>query len=76
MNAMVIHLVLLKVDSDSKSKWDEQFDYKKLPSWEDCSSILIKRCEFVEINEDKSRHTESNSSNNRGSNNNNSRNIF
>ena len=74
MNAMVIHLVLSKVDSDSKSKWDEQLDYKKLPSWEDCSSILIKRCEFIEINEDKSRNTESNSSNNRGSNNNDSRN--
>ena len=36
MNAMVIHLVLSRVDSESKSKWDEQLDYKKLPSWEVC----------------------------------------
>ena len=33
MNAMVIHLVLSRVDSESKSKSDEQLDYKKLPSW-------------------------------------------
>ena len=50
-----------------------QLDYKKLPSWEDGSSVLIKRCEFIEINEDK-RHVDSNTSNNRGSNSNNSRN--
>ena len=73
MNAMVIHLVLSRVDSESESKWDEQLDYKKLPTWADCSSVLIKRCEFIEINEDK-RHVDSNTGNNRGSNGNNSRN--
>ena len=73
-NAMVIHLVLSKVDSDSKSKWDEQWDYKKLPSWEDFSSILIKKCKFIEMNEDKSRLYVSNSSNNWGSNKSKSRN--
>ena len=30
MNAMVIHLVLSKLDSDSKNKCHEQLDYKKL----------------------------------------------
>ena len=39
MNAMVIHLVLSRVDSESKCKWDEQLDYKKLPNWEDCSWV-------------------------------------
>ena len=31
MNALVIHLVLSKVDCDSKAKWDEQLDYANLP---------------------------------------------
>ena len=52
MNAMVINLVLSKVDSNSKNKWDKQLDYKKLPSWEDCSSNMIKICEFIEIKEE------------------------
>ncbi|XP_075151043.1 uncharacterized protein LOC142225150 [Haematobia irritans] len=53
MNAIVIHLVLSKVDADTKAKWDENLDYRKLPQWKDCASILIRRCQFLELNEEK-----------------------
>ncbi|XP_037820753.1 uncharacterized protein LOC119611053 [Lucilia sericata] len=61
-NAIIIHLVLTKLDSGSKEKWDEQLDYKTLPKWTDCASVLIKRCQFLDINGDKSSRTEQNSS--------------
>ena len=62
-NAIIVHQVLSKVDYDSKSKWDEQLDYSKLPNWEDCASVLIKRCQFLEINDDRSRKQESTNAN-------------
>lgn len=50
-HAIVIYLVLSKVDSDSKSKWDEQLNYTSLPKWSDCATVLIRRCQFLEVNE-------------------------
>ncbi|KAL7725242.1 hypothetical protein ACLKA6_015879 [Drosophila palustris] len=53
-NAMIIHMVMAKVDHVTKSKFEEQLDYDKLPSWEDCakqlnrSSEVIKNCFYVD----------------------------
>ncbi|KAL7724581.1 hypothetical protein ACLKA6_010158 [Drosophila palustris] len=42
-NAMIIHMVMAKVDHVTKSKFEEQLDYDKLPSWEDCAKQLNRR---------------------------------
>lgn len=43
MNAMIIHVVLSKIDTESKRMYDERQDYKTLPSWNECYSILNRR---------------------------------
>ncbi|XP_065356116.1 uncharacterized protein LOC135950508 [Calliphora vicina] len=48
MNAIIIHIVLSKIDSESKAVYDEKQDFNKLPSWDDCYSILSRRCQFLE----------------------------
>ncbi|XP_055922514.1 uncharacterized protein LOC129953385 [Eupeodes corollae] len=52
-NAIIIHIAMSKVDTDTQSKWDEQLDYKKLPDWKDCASILNKRCQYLEARDSK-----------------------
>ncbi|XP_065361988.1 uncharacterized protein LOC135955564 [Calliphora vicina] len=53
MHALVIHLVMSKVDNTSRTKWDEGQDLKELPKWDACASVLIRRCQFLELNDDK-----------------------
>lgn len=48
MNAMFIHILVSKVDSETKAIYDEKQDYKTLPSWDDCYNILNHRCQFLE----------------------------
>lgn len=48
VNAMLIHIVMGKVDSDTKRKWKDSLDFSKLPTWEDCSNILERRCQYLE----------------------------
>ncbi|XP_055858724.1 uncharacterized protein LOC129921088 [Episyrphus balteatus] len=52
-NAIIIHIAMSKVDTDTQSKWDEQLDYKNLPDWKDCASILNKRCQYLEARDSK-----------------------
>lgn len=59
-HAIVIHLVLTKLDTGSKVKWDEQLEYNTLPKWSNCASVLIKRCQFLEVNDDKVTRVEHN----------------
>lgn len=33
-NAMIIHIILAKVDEDSRNKWKESLDFAKLPTWD------------------------------------------
>ncbi|XP_037930807.1 uncharacterized protein LOC119665651 [Teleopsis dalmanni] len=43
-DAIMIHLVMTKADSETKRKWNECHDYTKLPTWLECckmSSILM-----------------------------------
>ncbi|XP_075162510.1 uncharacterized protein LOC142235137 [Haematobia irritans] len=61
INALIIHLVLSKVDIDTKAKWNEQLDYSNLPTWEKCANILIRRSQSLEVNEDRSSRGERNS---------------
>ncbi|XP_075157719.1 uncharacterized protein LOC142230985 [Haematobia irritans] len=48
VNAMLIHIVLSKIDTESKTVYNEKQDFSKLPSWDDCYSILSRRCQFLE----------------------------
>ncbi|XP_073823116.1 uncharacterized protein [Musca autumnalis] len=48
VNAMLIHIVMGKVDGDTKRKWKDSLDFSKLPTWEDCSNILERRCQYLE----------------------------
>lgn len=48
MNAIIIHIVLSKIDGESKRVYDEKQDFKSLPSWDVCYSILSRRCQYLE----------------------------
>ncbi|XP_033252882.1 uncharacterized protein LOC117192344 [Drosophila miranda] len=53
-NAMIIHLVLRRVDPVTKEKWEEQLDYDKLPLWTDCEKLLNRRHQHLSAeNSDK-----------------------
>ncbi|XP_050339416.1 uncharacterized protein LOC126765721 [Bactrocera neohumeralis] len=42
-NAIIIHLVMTKVDPATRSKWKEALDYDKLPLWKECEATLNRR---------------------------------
>ena len=65
-NAILIHLVMSKVDPVTKSKWEEQLDFEKLPLWSDCEAALNKR--FQHISADESSSSRPGSSRNRNDN--------
>ncbi|XP_073838259.1 uncharacterized protein isoform X2 [Musca autumnalis] len=48
MNAILVHLVLSKVDNETKYNYDEKQDFKSLPSWDLCYELLSRRCQFLE----------------------------
>ncbi|XP_073835822.1 uncharacterized protein [Musca autumnalis] len=48
MNAILVHMVLSKLDSDTKENYDEKQDFKSLPSWDLCYELLSRRCQFLE----------------------------
>ncbi|XP_055916442.1 uncharacterized protein LOC129949183 [Eupeodes corollae] len=58
-NAIIIHIAISKVDQDTQSKWDEQLDYRKLPEWKECASVLNKRCQFLEARDSKQSRSDS-----------------
>lgn len=53
VNALFIHLAMSKVDGPTRAKWNDQLDYSKLPTWNDCAKVLIRRCQSLEVNEHK-----------------------
>ncbi|XP_037819937.1 uncharacterized protein LOC119609284 [Lucilia sericata] len=53
-NAILIHLVMSKVDPVTKSKWEEQLDFEKLPLWPDCEAALNKRYQHIAADESSS----------------------
>ncbi|XP_053968803.1 uncharacterized protein LOC128870229 [Anastrepha ludens] len=50
-NAIIIHLVMSKVDTVTRSKWEEQLDYDKLPLWHECEAALSKRYQHLSADE-------------------------
>ncbi|XP_073831766.1 uncharacterized protein [Musca autumnalis] len=48
MNAILVHMVLSKVDNETKDNYDEKQDFKSLPSWDLCYELLSRRCQFLE----------------------------
>lgn len=48
MNAIIIHIVLSKLDEKSKQNYDEKQEFKSLPSWDTCYDTLSHRCQFLE----------------------------
>ncbi|XP_075163365.1 uncharacterized protein LOC142235999 [Haematobia irritans] len=50
-NAILIHLVMSKVDSTTRTKWEEQLDYNKLPLWSECEAALNKRYQHIAADE-------------------------
>ena len=48
LNAILIHLVVSKIDSDSTNPYNELQDFKEFPTWDKCYSILSRRCQFLE----------------------------
>ncbi|XP_044315249.1 uncharacterized protein LOC123037657 [Drosophila rhopaloa] len=54
-NAILIHLVMGKVDAGSKRKWEEQLDYTSLHLRSECESALNKRYQHM-VAEEASPH--------------------
>ncbi|XP_055859254.1 uncharacterized protein LOC129921447 [Episyrphus balteatus] len=50
-NAIIIHLVMSKVDAITRSKWEEQLDFNTLPLWKDCEEALNKRYQHLSAEE-------------------------
>lgn len=47
-DAIIIHLVMSKVDPETKQKWEESMDFSALPSWANCCAMLDKRCQQLD----------------------------
>ena len=50
----MLHLVMSKVYPVTKSKWEEQLDFEKLPLWSDCETALNKRYQHIAAAESSS----------------------
>ncbi|XP_033252781.1 uncharacterized protein LOC117192220 [Drosophila miranda] len=50
-SAMLIHIALSKVDPTTKSRFEEQLDYDKLPSWSECAAQLNRRYQHLAAEE-------------------------
>ncbi|KAI8129104.1 hypothetical protein CVS40_0912 [Lucilia cuprina] len=50
-NAMIIQMVMTKVDPVTRSKWEEQLNYDMLPMWSDCEEALNRRYTHISAEE-------------------------
>lgn len=48
LNGVLIHIVLTKLDSDTKLNYDEKQDFKSLPSWDSFYELLSNRSQFLQ----------------------------
>ncbi|XP_043648453.1 uncharacterized protein LOC122616929 [Drosophila teissieri] len=46
--AMLISIVMGKVDQETKRKWNESLDYTTLPSWDKCVGVVERHCQYLE----------------------------
>ncbi|XP_044313393.1 uncharacterized protein LOC123037339 [Drosophila rhopaloa] len=51
MDAIIIHLMLGKLDPETKMQYQERQSYDQLPSWDDCCGFLTRRCQYLEARE-------------------------
>jgi len=49
VNAVIIHIVLSKVDPYTKYKYEEQLNYDELIKWSDCVKVLDRRYQHVSL---------------------------
>ena len=47
-NALLIHIVMEKVDVESRNRWKTSLDFTKLQTWADCSALLERHCQFLQ----------------------------
>ncbi|XP_065368751.1 uncharacterized protein LOC135961183 [Calliphora vicina] len=59
-NAIIIHLVMTKVDPITRTKWEEQLNYEKLPLWSDCEEALNRRYQHISAEEASGSRPQSN----------------
>ncbi|XP_036334494.1 uncharacterized protein LOC118745065 [Rhagoletis pomonella] len=46
--AMLISIVMDKVDQDTRKKWNEFLDFRDFPTWTSCISVVERRCQYLE----------------------------
>ncbi|XP_036345643.1 uncharacterized protein LOC118754877, partial [Rhagoletis pomonella] len=46
--AMLISIVMERVDQDTKKKWNEHLNFSDLPTWTSCVSVVERHCQFLE----------------------------
>ncbi|XP_043861747.1 uncharacterized protein LOC122756421 [Drosophila santomea] len=46
--AMLISIVMGKVDQETKRKWNKSLDYTTLPSWDKCVGVVERHCQYLE----------------------------
>ncbi|XP_036347402.1 uncharacterized protein LOC118756766, partial [Rhagoletis pomonella] len=58
--AMLISIVMDKVDQDTRKKWNEFLDFRDLPTWTSCISVVERRCQYLEsiAHNDDTAHTD------------------
>ncbi|XP_055922803.1 uncharacterized protein LOC129953587 [Eupeodes corollae] len=49
--SILISLALDRVDEETQTKWQDAIDYEKLPTWEEFSKVLDRRCKSLEAKE-------------------------
>ena len=47
-DGILVHLIVVKIDSASQIKWEEGLAMDKLPKWSTFSSFLNQRCRMLE----------------------------
>lgn len=84
-NGIILHLVVSKLDSETQSKWEEEVSLKwdvdsletlRLPTWDNLSSFLERRCKSMDIIETTIQKPPKSSSHHNTSSNNRSRSSF
>ena len=48
LNGILAHIVLSKVDLETKLNYDEKQDFKSLPTWDTFYDVLSNRCQILE----------------------------
>ncbi|XP_036345196.1 uncharacterized protein LOC118754428 [Rhagoletis pomonella] len=46
--AMLIYIVMEKCDQQTRNKWNEALNLNSLPTWEQCSQVLERHCQFLQ----------------------------